>query len=90
MISGKKYICSHPFFFLRKHYCPDCGAKMNVTKASKIVNSNSPEAKNYDFSSGDTFLVGDVEFIFKVFECPDCKICLTVDEMKKHECTAVK
>ena len=33
-----------------------------VLYISEIVNSYSSEAKDYDFSVGDTFFVGDVEF----------------------------
>ncbi len=83
MISGTKHIVSNPFFFLKKHYCQKCNAKLNVVKDSKIVNSNSPEAQNYDFSLGDTYLVGDVKFVFKVLECPDCKTRFSKNDFKK-------
>lgn len=47
----------------RKHYCPICSSQLKVTKVSKIVNSKSEEAKNYDFSNVDTYMVGNIEFI---------------------------
>lgn len=62
---GKKYL-NNDFFYsvFRRHYCPTCHqTKLTRVKTSKIVNSKSPEAKNYDFSLGDSFMVGDVEFI---------------------------
>ncbi|MBR3987829.1 MAG: hypothetical protein IKK10_00810 [Clostridia bacterium] len=83
MISGVKHINSHPFFFLKKRYCLKCNTKLNVIKDSKIVNSNSPEAPNYDFSMGDTFLSGDVKFIYKMLKCPNCKTRFSADEIIK-------
>lgn len=53
-----KYISdANPFYVhLKKHVCPKCGSKVELRYVSKIVNSKSPEAKDYDFSVGDTFL----------------------------------
>lgn len=85
MISGVKHINSNPFFFFKQHYCPKCNEKLKVVKESKIVNSKSPEAKNYDFSLGDTYLRGDVKFIFKKLECPKCKIHFTPEEIIKAQ-----
>lgn len=85
MISGIKHVSSNPFFFSKKHYCPKCSEKLKVIKESKIVNSNSPEAKNYDFSMGDTYLSGDVKFIYKKFECPKCKVRFSVDEIRNNK-----
>lgn len=70
---------------LKKHYCPECGSKVELGYISKIVNSNSPEAKNYDFSSGDTFLCGDVEFRTRCFYCSNCKANISFKEMKDYE-----
>ncbi len=87
MAKGKKYlnddICYTVF---KKHYCPQCGEKLKCIKASKVVNSSSPEAKNYDFGMGaDSFMVGDVEFIWKEFYCEKCKKQISVSEMKQIE-----
>jgi len=43
------------------------------------------EAKNYDFSVGDTFLRGDVEFRTEYFHCPNCQLDISIEEMKKYE-----
>ena len=40
----------------KKHFCPKCGGKLELLYISEIVNSYSSEAKDYDFSVGDTFL----------------------------------
>ena len=53
-----KYIYdANPFYgHWKKYVCPKCGSKVELRYVSKIVNSKSPEAKDYDFSVGDTFL----------------------------------
>ena len=57
MIVGKKYINNAIFYTVfKKHYCPVCGTKLTRIKTSKRVNSTSPEAKNYDFTLGDSFM----------------------------------
>ena len=73
----------------RKHLCPNCCNKLKTVKVSKIVNFNSPEADNYDFhfGSGKHVIVvnDDVEFVWKEFECPNCRKHFTVDELKRIE-----
>lgn len=86
MLVGKKYF-NHAVFYtvFKRHNCPICGTKLTRIKTSKIVNSKSDEAKNYDFSLGDSFMVGDVEFIWKEFYCPVCKKRIPIDEMRRIE-----
>ena len=51
-IHGVKREWSRPFWVrFKKHHCPTCLNLLTTTTVSKIVNSNSEEAKNYDFSS---------------------------------------
>lgn len=54
-----KYIYDASPFYVhwKKHFCPKCGGKLELRYMSKIVNSDSPEAKDYDCSVGDTFLL---------------------------------
>ena len=86
MLVGKKYVNNAIFYTIfKKNYCPVCGTKLARVKTSKIVNSRSPEAKNYDFTLGDSFMVGDVEFIWKEFYCPTCKKRISIDEMRRIE-----
>lgn len=85
-MKNKKFIGeSWLYTYFKKHYCPICNEKLEVKKISRVVNSKSSEAKNYDFSLGDSFLVGDVEFIFYVFSCPKCNKQYSVQEMKRNE-----
>ena len=82
-----KYIYdANPFYVhCKKHVCPECGSKVELRYVSKIVNSKSPEAKDYDFSVGDTFFVGDVQFRTRYFYCPKCLLDISFKEMKKFE-----
>ncbi len=82
-----KYLYNvNPFYVhWKKHACPRCGAKLKTAYDSVVVNSDSPEAKNYDFSVGDTYLKGDVEFRMSFFRCPECGFEIAFDEMKKLE-----
>lgn len=82
-----KYIYdANPFYVhLKKHFCPICGSKLELRYVSRIVNSKSPEAKDYDFSVGDTFFVGNVEFRTRFFHCLNCQIDISIQEMKKYE-----
>ena len=86
-IGAIKYIYDVSPFYVhwKKHICPKCGGKLELRYISKIVSSNSPEAKYYDFSVGDTFFVGDVEFRTRYFYCPKCLIDISFQEMKKFE-----
>jgi uncharacterized protein YlaI len=86
-INGHKRIYDDVIWVnLRNHFCPDCDEIVNVTTESKVVNSKSPEAKNYDFSHGaDTNLVGNINVTWTVFECPVCKRRFSVKEMKQIE-----
>ena len=69
----KTNINSSPIFILKKHNCPNCCSLLIKKKREKVVNSFSEEAKNYDFFSFDSYLVGNIKFITYYFECPDCK-----------------
>lgn len=79
-------IYKNPFYVnLKKHYCPDCGKKLVKTKVSRIVNSNSPEADDFDFHTLDNYMIGNVKFIWTEFQCSACKKSFTIDEMKQIE-----
>lgn len=81
----KTNINSSPFFILKKHNCLNCCSLLIKKKREKVVNSFSEEAKNYDFFSFDSYLVGNIKFITYYFECPDCKTIFELDELVKIE-----
>jgi len=68
------------FTYLKKHYCPQCGHRLKVITVSKVVNSDSTEAYKYDWSYGDLFLEGNVEFI-----CPKCNFQISIDRLYAYE-----
>lgn len=72
-------------FCLKKHYCPYCNERLEKTKAETVVNSNSEEAKNYDFSNGDGFYTGNVKFIKTAFRCNKCDKTYSIKELKNSE-----
>ena len=84
-IHGVKREWSHPIFCIKKHYCPYCNEKLEKTKTETIVNSKSEEAKKYDFSNGDGFLVGNIKFIRTVFRCNKCDKTYTIKEVKEND-----
>lgn len=87
MRKAVKYIYDANPFYVRwkKHFCPKCKTRLILLHTSKIINSNSEEAKEYDFSVGDTFFVGDVEFRTGYFHCSGCQLDISFQEMKKYE-----
>lgn len=85
MIHGIQYINKDVFYVRKAHFCPHCKTKMKTVKVSRVVNSRSPEAKDFDFSNGDTYMVGNIKFVWKEFECPSCGLHLTVQQMKEAE-----
>ena len=85
MLHGVKYFNNDVFYLMKKHHCPECGAKLEKVKISRIVNSKSPEAEKFDFQIGDGWASGDVKFTWKELRCPKCDKHYTIDEMKKAE-----
>lgn len=89
-VHGVKAEYSSPIFCLKKYYCPACNAKLEKIKTETIVNSAQEEAKNYDFSNGEGFLVGNVKFIQTAFRCNECNITYSIEKLKKTEANKQK
>ena len=85
MINKSVYIDSPLFMFKKGHKCPNCNNKIITQKTKKIVNSKSIEAKEFNFSCGDSFLCGDVEFTYYLFYCVKCNKEYKINEIKSHE-----
>lgn len=86
MIHGRitRYNCS--WFYLRKrHVCPNCKTALKRRKREVVVNSESEEAKNYDFFCVDTFLHGNIKFVTFYFECPNCRAVYEICKLKTLE-----
>lgn len=82
-IKAFSFKCENPFFvYFKKHYCPQCNSKLLRRKVSKIINSDSKEAKNYDFEVADITVKGNMKFTHIEFFCPVCKKYYTVKRNK--------
>jgi hypothetical protein len=85
-MKNRKITLERPIFVFKKtHLCPDCGCVIIPKKVKKIVNSKSPEAKNFDFSTVEGYLRGDVEFTYFVFYCNHCDKEFEIKEIKNFE-----
>ena len=70
-----RYFFGNPFKIKRRqHKCYKCQNPLSISEHRTIVHSKSPEAKYYDFSIGidGGNLIGECEFIHKVFFCHEC------------------
>ncbi len=73
---------------LKKHYCPHCNIKVKTVMVEKVVERNSPEAKDFDFhfgTGGTHFIVDKATFKWKEFECPTCNTHFSIKEMQQIE-----
>ena len=83
---GTKRMWDSPIYtHFKKHICNVCGGLLDMVQVSRVVNSKSPEAKDFDFNSGDGNLFGNVKFIWDVFLCPKCNIQTSIQEQQKIE-----
>lgn len=71
------------FYLRKKHFCPSCKTVLRRKKREVVVNSESEEAKNYDFSCVDTYLRGNIKFVTFYFECSGCGAVYEISELKK-------
>ena len=90
MIHGKISSFKGSLYFKNPHNCPKCNTPMEVITLKKVLNSDSPEAKQHSFRlTYGTHLEGNIEFSWKELKCPICKLQLTMDEMQKIEFEAL-
>ena len=69
MPHGYKREYNDVLYFKKDHFCPDCKTKLEKVPVSKVVNSRSPEAKDFDFSiGGDTYAVAMMFYKMKYAE----------------------
>ena len=84
MIKGYSFKIENIFQMFKKHYCPVCNAALSKKKISEIVNSESPESKNYDFEVADTVVKGDMKFVHIELYCNQCNKCYAIKEAKNN------
>lgn len=84
-MNGYNFKCEHLFYtFLKKHNCPNCGNKLLRKKGAAVINSESPEAKDYDYEVADITVKGDMKFTHIEFYCNQCHKYYTVKQAKDN------
>ena len=85
-MNGYSFKCEHFFYtFLKKHHCPNCGNKLLRKNVSTVINSESPEAKDYDFEVADITVKGDMKFTHIELYCNQCNKYYTIKEAKNNK-----
>lgn len=81
-------IWSRPVYVhCRKHFCPDCGYRLQAVKVSRVVNSRSEAARDHDFTpaGGHGGMTGNVKFIWTELFCAKCGTSYSIDRMREIE-----
>ncbi len=66
----------------KKHYCPECKARLKRTKTTLVVNAKSEEARKFDI---DPYTIGEVKVRVVDFHCPVCNKEISIEDMKRIE-----
>lgn len=81
-----KYVYEQtPFFVWQPHRCLNCGGTYEVAYGSKVIDSQSEEAKDYDFFFGNVYVEGEVEFKLAYLHCPECGRSISLDKMWSYK-----
>ena len=72
------------YIYIKKHHCPICDLIMTVRRKSTIINTDSPDAKYYNFYN-DSNYSGYIEYRTSIFYCQNCENEMTVEDMKRLE-----
>jgi len=71
---------------VRKHYCPRCYGLLEVIRKSQIVNSESEEAKYFNFPCFEgARAIGNVKFTWDVYYCERCSAEILIGDMRAYE-----
>ena len=73
-----------------KHYCPYCKGLLQIKRKQQIVNSETEEAKKFDFSAYEGSMIGNIKFIWDVFYCEDCNIEISTGDIYRFEQELIK
>ena len=68
-----------------KHYCPYCRGLLQVKRKTQIVNSESAEAKNFNFSVYGGSQKGNIRFTWDVYYCENCDKELSIADIRGYE-----
>ena len=72
-------------YISQKALLPNCGNKLLRKKVSEVINSESPEAKKYDFEVADVTVKGDMKFIHVELYCNQCNKYYTIKKARKNK-----
>ena len=73
---------------MKKHYCPVCNGLLRVISKGVVINSESEEAKNFNFSVMDGRMYGNIRFTNDIFYCNECDREFTtraISDIEKEE-----
>jgi predicted RNA-binding Zn-ribbon protein involved in translation (DUF1610 family) len=81
------YVNKPKFFleYIKRRKCTKCGKRMFVNYRGTLVHSESPEAKDYDFSFAGAGFSGYVDFQTAYWQCPKCRHEEALDISKAKE-----
>ena len=84
---GIHYFNHDVFYLWKKHYCPECNKRLKTIKVSRVVDMNSPEAKQFPSRKyhGIPIAVKKVKYVWKEFQCLNCEKHFTIQDIKNIE-----
>ena len=84
---GIHYFNHDVFYLWKKHYCPQCKKQLKTIKVSRVVDTNSPEAKQFPSRKyyGIPIAVKKVKYVWKEFQCLNCAKHFTIQDIKNIE-----
>ena len=68
-----------------KNYCPYCRGLLQVKRKTQIVNSESEEARKFDFSMHGGSQKGNIRFTWDVYYCENCDKELSIADIRRYE-----
>jgi len=68
-----------------KHYCPYCNELLQIKIKEQVVNTESEEAKNFEFYAYGGSLGGNIDYKWDVFYCASCGIDISTGDMYRYE-----
>jgi len=73
------------FSYFKKHLCPNCKERLKVIWINRVINKKSPDARNHDFSSFNSYFFGDVKFFWNEFKCKKCGKIISAEDLYNIE-----
>jgi len=68
-----------------EHYCRVCNELLKINRNDKIINSESDEAEDFDFSFDESRKIGNIKFSWDVYHCAKCDLYISTKEQRRYE-----